>query len=47
MSKHEHTVALREMRKDEFAEFRDEFIEDWAEDLSRVEDIPLDSPSRA
>lgn len=35
------TVALRPMTADELAAFRETFLDDWALDLSRVDDLPL------
>lgn len=46
MNERQTTVALRPMQPDELEVFRATFIEDWAHDLSRVEDLPIDS-SRA
>lgn len=37
---HAH-LQLRPMRPDEFPVFRDRFVHDWADDLARIDDMPV------
>lgn len=34
-------LELRPLRADEFAQYRESFIRDWATDIARVDDLPL------
>ena len=41
MNNHDHDIRLRQLRAEEFADYRESFIRDWAADIARVDRISL------
>jgi ribosomal protein S18 acetylase RimI-like enzyme len=37
----DENIGLRPLQPDQFVQYRESFIRDWADDIARVDDIPL------